>query len=992
LLRTRLNLQARLVALLVAALLPIGTLSVWFAVSQTRSAAELARSQLQLAASLIAASQDDAVDSARELLSAVAGADELRTGGRERCQGYFEKLRASLPGYANIGLLNADGTVLCHADGQLGDFSAGDRPHFRAGVEQRRFVMGEVIQARPSGRWSIPFALPLLQDGVVTGVVFAALDLEHAAQALARIELPAGARVTVADRRGQVLMQHPAPQDGSTVPRATAHPELAEAARLMRAGVGESADSSGQPRVYAFAPSRLVGEQGFLVRVGLARDQVTAGGGERLRESLLVLALTLLGGGLGAWWIGGRTIVKPARQILGVVRRLERGHLDARVPVHATALRGEFGRIAAAFNLMAESLEVRQNDVKAELGRSQAAYSVLDSVVNSMSEGLIAVDAAGRPLLHNHAASRVFDLENLPLQPRQWPRHLGMFHPETGAGLDVSEMPLARAMRGERGQQALLVRNPLVPEGRLLQCSYEPLRQAEGGGLVVFTDVTETRRVEADLVLLRNAVARLNDVVLITEAQPIDEPGPRIVFANEAFERLTGYSIEQAMGRSPRMLQGPGTDRAALARIRQALEQGLPVREEVLNYRPDGTAYWIELDIVPLGEERGRYTHLIAVQRDVTARKESERALAELNASLEARIAERTTQLAQQEARYRALAEQAPEIVWNVDPEGRTVFLNGAWFELMGGSPEDWLGHGWLKRVHRADVPQVIATWERARATKQPFSGTRRYLAQDGRWRTMSYRGTPVFDAQGEVAFWVGIDSDVTELKAVEDALRASNRELEAFSYSVSHDLRAPLSAVGGFAQALAERSPGQLDERGMHYVDRIRANVGKMEHLVAALLSLSKVGRSPVNRSVVDLAALAREALEALQVAAPDRQVETVIDQDLRTEADPDLVRLVLDNLLGNAWKFTAHEVPARIEVGRASGGAFYVRDNGVGFDMERAGQLFAPFQRLHSEQEFPGTGIGLATVQRAVLRHGGRVWVESQPGQGAAFYFTLA
>jgi light-regulated signal transduction histidine kinase (bacteriophytochrome) len=269
----------------------------------------------------------------------------------------------------------------------------------------------------------------------------------------------------------------------------------------------------------------------------------------------------------------------------------------------------------------------------------------------------------------------------------------------------------------------------------------------------------------------------------------------------------------------------------------------------------------------------------------------------------------------------------------------------------------------------------------------------RRVRAKDGSYHTMSYKAAPVLDELGQVAFWVGIDTDITELKAIEQALRSSNQELQAFSYSVSHDLRAPLGAIGGFSHALTLKLEGHPDERVRHYLARIQAAVEKMEQLIEALLSLAQVVRAPLNYGTVDLGALARETLEGLQMQHPQRKVTVHVQDGLMAQGDARLLRVLMENLLGNAWKFTSHREDALIEVGRlADSSVFSVRDNGVGFDMAYANKLFGAFQRLHTEAEFPGTGIGLATVRRIVTRHQGRVWGESRVGEGATFYFALS
>ena len=224
--------------------------------------------------------------------------------------------------------------------------------------------------------------------------------------------------------------------------------------------------------------------------------------------------------------------------------------------------------------------------------------------------------------------------------------------------------------------------------------------------------------------------------------------------------------------------------------------------------------------------------------------------------------------------------------------------------------------------------------------------------------------------------------------------LELANKELEAFSYSVSHDLRAPLHRIGGFAQILMEDYAEQLDLSGIACLTKMRDNVQRMSELIDDLLSLSRVTRFQMQRQTVDLSALAQTIATLLQQTQPERQVEFVIAAGIIVNGDRRLLQIVLENLLANAWKFTGKLSQARIEIGvmqEQGQQVYFVRDNGVGFDMTYAERLFSAFQRLHSTTEFPGTGIGLATVGRIIHRHGGRVWANGAVGQGATFYFTV-
>ena len=267
---------------------------------------------------------------------------------------------------------------------------------------------------------------------------------------------------------------------------------------------------------------------------------------------------------------------------------------------------------------------------------------------------------------------------------------------------------------------------------------------------------------------------------------------------------------------------------------------------------------------------------------------------------------------------------------------------------------------------------------------------------------------TAVRDSSGRLVGFASIARDVSALRSNEAAiaklnaeleqrvaeLAAANGELEAFSYSVSHDLRGPLRAIDGFSKILMEQYRDKLDQQGQHFLSRVRAGSQRMGQLIDDLLSLARINRAEMHRSDVDLAQLGREVMDELRRDDPSRSVEIVIIDEAPARGDARLLRAALVNLLGNAWKFTGKTAQPKIELGcerRDGVPTYYVRDNGAGFDMAYVHKLFAPFQRLHEQSEFEGTGIGLATVHRIITRHGGKLWAESAPGRGATFWFTL-
>jgi signal transduction histidine kinase len=267
-----------------------------------------------------------------------------------------------------------------------------------------------------------------------------------------------------------------------------------------------------------------------------------------------------------------------------------------------------------------------------------------------------------------------------------------------------------------------------------------------------------------------------------------------------------------------------------------------------------------------------------------------------------------------------------------------------------------------------------------------------------------------LYDQEGKVTASVAITRDRSlrcrmerELNRQADLLSQANRELESFAYSVSHDLRAPLRSISGFSTALTEDYEAALPEEAQGYLQRIRKAAAHMDRLIDDILNLSRVSRYGMQREQIDLSAIAAKVIAQLQEQTPERTVACSIQPGITVWADGHLLRIMLENLLANAWKYTGKQAEPEISFARAgkdnhrppdcepNAEVFCVHDNGVGFDMNYADKLFDPFQRLHAEKDFPGTGIGLATVQRIIRRHGGQVWAHSAPGTGAAFYFTL-
>jgi PAS domain S-box-containing protein len=358
-----------------------------------------------------------------------------------------------------------------------------------------------------------------------------------------------------------------------------------------------------------------------------------------------------------------------------------------------------------------------------------------------------------------------------------------------------------------------------------------------------------------------------------------------------------------------------------------------------------------------------------------------------------------------------ALIDHTSAVIYMRDADGRYLLVNHEYERLFRLRREDIVGltdhdlfPGPIADTFRENDLAAIARGE-------PVQVEEEAPGDDGMHTYVTVK-FPLTDADGRSYAVCGISTDITERKRAEEEVRrlndelemrvrqrtaeleASTRELDAFAYSVSHDLRAPLRSLEGFSQVLLEDFAGDLDEEAQAYLRRIQANVERMAQMIDDLLHLSRATRTQLRREHTDLSALARDVAGELATTHPQRTAEFRIADGLVAQGDSHLIRLVLQNLLGNAFKFTEHEPHAVIELGMARQQGvevFTVRDNGAGFDMRYAHKMFDPFQRLHSGSEFEGTGIGLAIVHRIVIRHGGQILAEGTPGEGAAFRFSL-
>ncbi|HEV2692664.1 MAG TPA: PAS domain S-box protein [Verrucomicrobiae bacterium] len=559
---------------------------------------------------------------------------------------------------------------------------------------------------------------------------------------------------------------------------------------------------------------------------------------------------------------------------------------------------------------------------------------------------------------------------------------------------DDENLILGKIKNGESLQHFETLR--LTKDGRLIHVSVtaSPIRDATGkivGVSKVARDITARKRGEE---ALQEAQALYHSLV---EQMPAGvfrkDAGGRYVFVNSAFCRLKGVTPEQYLGKTA--LELGLADKAladsGVSHHVQIMQAGGPIEAEEKHVCGDRALYFQALKSA-VRDATGKITGSQGILFDITERKQAEAALGE------------------SEERFRTMANSITQLAWIARADGFIFWYNRRWFDYTGTTPAQMEGWGWQNVHDPAVLPKVMAGWTTAIGAGKPFEMEFPLRGADGKFRAFLTRAQPVKDPAGRVVQWCGTNTDVEDLKQVEEKiqqlnteleqrvtertaqLEAANKELEAFSYSVSHDLRAPLRGVDGYIQMLQEDCAGQLDAEGNRLLGVVSSEAKRMGRLIDDLLTFSRLGRAHMAKAEIDTTALARSVFENLTETGPVPRFE--LKPLPPTQGDLGMLRQVFVNLLSNAIKFTRHQPAPLIEVGSRNGEAvtvYFVKDNGVGFDEKYGHKLFGVFQRLHSEDEFEGTGVGLALVQRVIQRHGGKVWAEAKPNQGATFYFTL-
>ena len=506
-------------------------------------------------------------------------------------------------------------------------------------------------------------------------------------------------------------------------------------------------------------------------------------------------------------------------------------------------------------------------------------------------------------------------------------------------------------------------------------------------------DISRKKKEELRLQLLETVVTNTSDVIIITEAASMDSRGLKILYVNEAFTKMTGYTAMEVINKTPHILQGPNSDVNEMAKLREAIKNFKPCIINTINYKKSGEEYWVSISVNPVQDNKGNYTHWVAIERDITKEKKEEMRLKQL----ESVITNMNESVVMTEAN--PMSYPGPKI----------VYVNEAFAKLSGYSIEEVIGQTprilqgplsnaeGLKQLREAFIqkkPCKISTVNYTK-THEPF------------WIEASI--SPVFDNNGNCINWVGIQRNVTDEKKSEAALNQlndnllkqaqkleeSNKELEQFAYVASHDLQEPLRMVTGFLTQLDKKYSIVLDDKGKTYIHFAVDGAKRMRQIILDLLEYSRVGRNESNKEEINLNNLINE-IEILFRSTIDEHSASIKVLDnlptIYTFKAP--IRQVFQNLIGNALKYSKKGEAPIIEISVKelnSHWQFTIADNGLGIAKEYFDKIFIIFSRLHTKEEYQGTGLGLAITKKIIEKMGGSIWVESEEGVGSKFHFTF-
>jgi len=801
-----LGLRTRLVLLVLLALLPVFGLLVYSAEQNHRAALRLAQSDLQSGVLVLSAREQRTVDTVRDLLTGIASGPHIKNPVRGLCDQHLKNLHAEHPEFNNLGLAATDGTLVCDALGLTKGVRIDDRDFFRQVMAGRRFAVGRYAIGRASERPGIGFAVPVRNEaGGISGVAFGVLSLSALAESVANESSMPGARVAVLDHDGAVLaISPPAP---SWLGQPHPDPVVQQAVRERRQGVQQAADAQGAQRVYATAPVLGGGNEGLFAAISVPQTVIAASSHQNLAVELLVLVAAVLSGMACAWWLGNQIIVNPAKAVLKEADEVARGNLEARVKL-GPLYQGELGEIAHTFNRMAESLQARQRELDAMLERVDKERVLLDLILNSMNEGVIAADTQGRFLLFNATARALFGAApDSGLRVDEWRRGHELLTLDGKTLYPAPERPLSQAARGITiDNWDLLIRRPET-EDRVLRLSTRPLRDAAGvliGGLCVFNDITALKAAE------NFAHAQEQVLALIAVGAPLAQSLEAIVrlIENSSPDSLCSILLLEGgqlhLGAAPSLPdrynqaieglsvgEGVGACGTAAFRHQLVVVEDTQIDPLMQDYRDLMREHGLRACwSMPVVSNDGEVLATFAIYRAYACKPQAEDLELITTAARLAGIAlsraRAEAALVSSEARFRELAENIHDVFYNVDPRtGRLLYVSPGYERIWGRSREslysDPLGYA------DAALPEdrhLLKDARKRNRSGQASDTEYRILSTDGKIRWIRDHAYPVMNAAGELERVVGTARDITDRKLADLELASTNRALQMLSRS----------------------------------------------------------------------------------------------------------------------------------------------------------------------------------------------------------------
>ncbi|WP_264565247.1 PAS domain S-box protein [Flavobacterium sp. N3904] len=517
-----------------------------------------------------------------------------------------------------------------------------------------------------------------------------------------------------------------------------------------------------------------------------------------------------------------------------------------------------------------------------------------------------------------------------------------------------------------------------------LHISINPVADATGWfthWIAIERDVTQQKREEERLKLLESVITNTNDAVVIKEAKPLSELGRKIVYVNESFTRMSGYTSDEIIGRTHKLLQGPNTNEEELVRFYKALDEGQPCEIEIINYNKNGKEYWVNLSLNPVTNSKGEYTHWISIERDVTERKNQEKKLKE------------TTQ------RLLDTIESIQDGFYTLDSNWNVSYWNIEAERISGKTKEEMIGKNFWELYDGRISEKINTAFHKAKSNNKPIR-FEVYSKQSKYWFELN-----AFPSELGLTVYF---KNITERKHTESKLKKinrslenhvkelaiSNQELEQFAYVASHDLQEPLRMITSFLTQIEKKYGDVLDEKGKKYIFFAVDGAKRMRQIILDLLEFSRIGKNENRHEKVDLNSIVEEIILLYRKQIEEKKA--IINYEalpiLHSYAVP--LRQVFQNLISNSLKYSKPDSAPVVSIYCSESAAFWkfeIKDNGIGINSEYYDKIFIIFQRLHSKEEYSGTGMGLAITKKIIENLRGEIWVKSEEGKGTSFYFTI-